>query len=232
VAHYDCLIVDDEPELSASTAEYFNMFEVNTAWVQSATAFDSFWAENSASVILLDVNLGDSSGFALCKRLRTSSDVPIIFISARSSDDDVLLALGLGGDDYVAKPYSLGVLLAKVRAVLRRSPGVSAAANATNQVQFGAFTLNLDAARLYGPAGDVHLPALEFELLAYLATNAGRPISKEELFAHVWGGAIVGEGTLNVHIRRLRAKIEADAANPVFIRTVWGKGYLFDAAGV
>ena len=118
--HYNCLIVDDEKELAENTSEYFNMFDVSTEYVTEASDCLAFLEKNSVDLILLDINLGGASGFELCKKLRESLDVPIIFISARSSDDDVLIALNIGGDDYIKKPYTLSVVLAKVRVVLKR----------------------------------------------------------------------------------------------------------------
>ncbi|MBQ3918207.1 MAG: response regulator, partial [Oscillospiraceae bacterium] len=118
--HYDCLIVDDEIALSKMTAEYFEMFDVRTQHVDSAASCYAFLKENTADVILLDINLGDGLGFEVCKVIREKYQIPILFISARQSDDDVLIALSVGGDDYVKKPYSLSVLLAKVKVNLKR----------------------------------------------------------------------------------------------------------------
>ncbi|MFD3258994.1 response regulator transcription factor [Paenibacillus lentus] len=123
--NYDCLIVDDETVLAETTSEYFNMFEVKSAYVTSADGCVQFLRENETSLILLDINLGDTSGFDLCKRLRQTTQIPILFISARSSDDDVLIALNIGGDDYIQKPYTLSILLAKVKAVLKKYGGNS-----------------------------------------------------------------------------------------------------------
>jgi two-component system response regulator RegX3 len=228
---YDCLIVDDERALSESTCEYFNMFDVSTAWVADADACLDFLAQNEVSLILLDINLGEYSGFNVCKKLRESIDIPILFISARGGDDDVLLALGVGGDDYIQKPYSLNVLLAKVKAVLRRLAPADGNASASSEDSFifGDFNLRFDLERLFGPDGEVGLTPMEFRLLAFLVRNRSRVISKEELFAQVWGDVITGDGTLNVHIRRLREKIEVDPNNPKLIKTAWGTGYVFDS---
>ena len=119
--HYDCLIVDDEAELAKMTAEYFEMFDVKTCYVTSAADCYAFLEKNEADVILLDINLGEGSGFEVCKTVREKYQLPILFISARQSDDDVLVALSIGGDDYVKKPYSLSVLLAKVKVSLKRA---------------------------------------------------------------------------------------------------------------
>ena len=117
---YDCLIIDDEKLLADSTTEYFNLFGVKTAAAYSVSECLQFFQENSAQLLLLDINLGDGSGFELCRELRQKTDVPILFISARTSDDDQIVALNIGGDDYIQKPYSLSVLLAKVKVVLKR----------------------------------------------------------------------------------------------------------------
>jgi two-component system response regulator RegX3 len=224
---YDCLIVDDEIALSRSTSEYFNMFDVKTAWVADAAACLDFLKENETEVILLDITLGGDSGFTLCKKLREITDVPILFISARQSDDDVLLALGVGGDDYVRKPYSLNVLLAKVKAVLKRLHGAGTGAG-TDVFEFGGFTVDFTLKRVFAGGEDLKLKAMEYRLLADLVKNKGRIIPKEELFNKVWGDAITGDGTLNVHIRRIREKIEPDPNEPLYIKTVWGTGYVFD----
>ena len=128
--HYQCLIVDDETDLAKMTAEYFGMFDVTTACADSAAACYAFFEENDAELILLDINLGDGSGFSVCKKLREEYNLPILFISARQSDDDVLAALSIGGDDYIKKPYSLSVLLAKVKVNLKRVGQLKAAQEA------------------------------------------------------------------------------------------------------
>ena len=119
--HYNCLIVDDEVELAKMTAEYFEMFNVKTQYVESAVSCFDFLKEHDTDLILLDINLKDGSGFDVCRKIREEYKLPILFISARQSDDDVLVALSIGGDDYIKKPYSLSVLLAKVKVNLKRA---------------------------------------------------------------------------------------------------------------
>lgn len=224
---YDCLIVDDEEALSQSTCEYFNMFGIKTFWAIDERACFDFLSRNKADLVLLDINLGRSSGFEICKKLRASTDMPILFISARTSDDDVLLALNIGGDDYIQKPYSLSVLLAKVKTVLKRYRGNSNS-NSIGNISFGNFTIDLNMEKLLKAGSEIKLKAMEYKLLIYLAQNKNRTISKEELFQKVWGDAITGDGTLNVHIRRLREKIEDNPNDPRYIKTVWGTGYVFE----
>ena len=219
---YDCLIIDDEKMLADSTAEYFNMFGVNTAVVYDASECRDFFEDNSADLLLLDINLGDSSGFELCKELREKTQIPILFISARTSDDDKIIALNIGGDDYIQKPYSLGVLLAKVKAVLKRY-GQSKA----QEYSDGWLTVDFYARRVLVNGSPVKLTSLEFSLLSYLIKNENRVISKQELFENVWGDKFTGDGTLNVHIRKIREAIEREPGNPTYVITVWGDGYRF-----
>ena len=118
--NYKVLMIDDDEVIAASTAEYFNLFDVKTAYVTSYDEAVSFLDENTVSLLLLDINLGENSGFDLCKKVREHYDMPILFVSARTSDDDVLIALNIGGDDYIKKPYTLSILLAKVKTILAR----------------------------------------------------------------------------------------------------------------
>lgn len=227
--HYNCLIVDDEKPLAESTCEYFNMFEIKTHYCLDETSCYSFLQENTVDLLLLDINLIDSSGFSVCKKLRETTQIPILFISARSSDSDILIALSIGGDDYIQKPYSLSILLAKVKAVLKRysnNTGISNAEIYENQ----NFRIDFTKKRVNAFGEEVHLKAMEYKLLCYLVQNRERVIPKEELFEKVWEDVITGDGTLNVHVRHLREKLERDPNKPEFIKTLWGRGYLFEDA--
>ncbi|MCM1546184.1 MAG: response regulator transcription factor [Clostridiales bacterium] len=221
---YNCLIVDDEKMLADSTAEYFNLFGVTASVAYSAEDLRNFFKEHTAQLILLDINLGDGNGFELCKELRETTDIPILFISARTSDDDKIVALNIGGDDYIQKPYSLGVLLAKVKAVLKRF-GQAVSVDYSD----GCLTVNARAKQVLVNGVPVKLTALEFRLLSYLIENEGKVLSKRELFEKVWEDKFTGDGTLNVHIRRLREAIEKNPNEPKYIVTVWGDGYKFNS---
>ncbi len=220
--NFGCLIVDDEKVLADSTAEYFNLFGVQTAVAYSAEDCRNFLKNNTTQLILLDINLGNGNGFDLCKELRSKTNIPILFISARTSDDDKIVALNIGGDDYIQKPYSLGVLLAKVKAVLKRY-GQHVVAEYSDQ----RLKVDMRAKQVFVCGVERKLTSLEFKLLAYLIENAGRVISKQELFENVWEDKFTGDGTLNVHIRRLREAIEENPNGPQYIVTVWGDGYKF-----
>lgn len=222
----DCLIVDDEIALAETTCEYFNMFDVKSAYVTSADGCEQFLQDHTASLILLDINLGETSGFELCKKLRQTTQIPILFISARSSDDDILIALNIGGDDYIRKPYTLSVLLAKVKAVLKRYG--SANSECRDLLAFGDVKIDRALNRVYVKDAEIKLKTMEFRLLSYLATNMNKVIPKEEIFRNVWEDSFAGDGTLNVHIRHLREKIEKNPNQPQYIKTVWGTGYVLE----
>jgi len=251
MGHFNCLIVDDETELAKMTAEYFMMFDVKTAYVGSAAECYDFLEQNTVDLILLDINLGDGSGFEVCRKLREERQLPILFISARQGDDDVLVALSIGGDDYVKKPYSLSVLLAKVRVNLKRveqmeklkagameqtassKPGAAvgkaeSAQGETGETGNGADRIKLDAPTMsvlfHGER--IPLKAKEFALLKCLYDHKNTIVTKETLFDEVWGDSFYSDGTLNVHIRKLREKLEPDPNNPELICTVWGTGYI------
>lgn len=219
--HYQCLIVDDELELAQMTCEYFQMFDVSCAYVGSVAGYDEFMKENTIDLLLLDVNLQQDSGFVLCKRIRGNSDLPILFISARQSDDDMLTALQIGGDDYIKKPYTLSILLAKVRVMLKRM----SASTAYNQNQ-EILSLDRDTFSVHMDGKHIPLKAREFRLLECLYEHRNTIVTKENLFQEVWGDAFFSDGTLNVHIRKLREKLEKNPNEPEMITTIWGTGYM------
>ncbi|MCM1103897.1 MAG: response regulator transcription factor [Clostridium sp.] len=242
-----CLIVDDEAELAQMTCEYFEMFGVSCRYVKSAQECLAFLHENTVKLILLDINLVEESGFALCKKIRENSNIPILFISARDSDSDVLIALNIGGDDYIKKPYSLSVLLAKVQVVLKRmdagrqelSAGSTGAGGvpveeAGSRLRLAEEKLCVSIKKSAVGAGsaavwqEIPLKAKEFALLKCLYEHRGTIVTKEQLFLTVWGDAFYSDSTLNVHIRRLREKLEERPSEPRLIKTVWGTGYLLE----
>ena len=233
---YKVLIIDDDAVIAESTAEYFNMFDVKTAYVTSYDDAVSFLEGNIVSLLLLDINLGEKSGFDLCKRIRQEYDMPILFVSARTSDDDVLIALNIGGDDYIKKPYTLSILLAKVKATLARYEKAAASASAADAPISKSLsydltdniTLDINTHKLMAGSEALSLKDMEYKLLLYLLENRGRVVTKDELLKNVWDDEFIGEGTIAVHIRHLREKIEVDPKNPVIIKTIWGVGYILN----
>ena len=233
--HYNCLIVDDEADLAKMTAEYFQMFDVSTAYVTDKDAWFDFLSQNTVDLLLLDINLGEGSGFDICRTLREKYQLPILFISARQSDDDVLVALSIGGDDYIKKPYSLSVLLAKVRVNLKRARQISelseqAASTEEKDADPSEQILLLDPATMSAviKGERVLFKAKEFALLKCLYENKNTIVTKDRLFEQVWGDSFYSDGTLNVHIRKLREKLEEDPNDPKMIKTIWGTGYILE----
>lgn len=231
------LMIDDDEMIATATSEYFNMFGVKTSYVTNYADAVAFLEKHDVSLLLLDINLGEKSGFDLCRKIRESYDLPIFFISARTSDDDVLIALNIGGDDYIKKPYTLSVLLAKVKAAVARYDRIQDNTHTVRNFQqnedglvklTGEVYLNTNIHKIIADGRESTLKALEYKLLYYLLTNRGKVVSKDDLLRDVWENEYINEGTIAVHIRHLREKIEADPKEPQLIKTVWGVGYMME----
>ena len=234
-------MIDDDEMIATATAEYFNMFGVKTSYVTSYADAVAFLEKHDVSLLLLDINLGERSGFELCRKIRENYDLPIFFISARTSDDDVLIALNIGGDDYIKKPYTLSVLLAKVKAAVLRYDRTRNHTHTVRNFQqnedglvklTGEVYLNTNIRKIVADGREITLKALEYKLLYYLFTNRGRVVSKDDLLRDVWEDEHINEGTIAVHIRHLREKIEVDPKEPQLIKTVWGVGYMMEEAAL
>jgi two-component system response regulator RegX3 len=185
-------------------------------------------------LILLDVWLPRLSGIDVCREIRTrSSRVPIIMVTAKSSEIDTVVGLEVGADDYVTKPYRLRELVARMRAVLRRVPGDSDPSSVGEVIEVGGLALDPERHEVHLGGRPVILPLKEFELLELLMTNAGRVLTRETLIDRIWGPHYVGDTkTLDVHVKRLRAKIEDDPSRPSRITTIRGLGYKFEGVRI
>ncbi len=221
--HYNCLIVDDETDLSKMTCEYFEMFDISCSYVESAADCMEFLKIHAVDILLLDINLSKESGFDLCKKIRQDYNLPILFISARQSDDDVLIALNIGGDDYIKKPYTLSVLLAKVKVILKR---IEQTKLVKTEVSPCGIQLLEEKLSVSIKGKEIPLKAKEFALLKCLFEHRNSIVTKETLFEKVWGDSFYSDGTLNVHIRKLREKLEDNPNEPKLIKTIWGTGYI------
>ena len=242
--------MEDERDLNELVKRYL---EKEGYEVRSYLTFDEaaiHTGDDDVHLWILDIMLGDKSGFDLCRKVRENYDMPILFISARTSDDDVLIALNIGGDDYIKKPYTLNILLAKVKAVLDRYEKAKEAARAATVSGDGGTSLNTGTSNSVNEEGRIvirdgvyldtamhklvvnekaeELRAMEYKLLLYLLENSGRVITRDELLDNVWCDENTCDGTITVHIRHLREKIEADSKNPAIIKTVWGVGYVVE----
>ena len=224
------LIVEDE-ESFADPLAFLLRKEGFTAAVASTgqQALEEF-DRNGADIVLLDLMLPGMSGTDVCKALRQRSTVPVIMVTARDSEIDKVVGLEIGADDYVTKPYSARELIARVRAVLRRG-GESADGELLPQV-LAAGPVRMDVERhvVTVDGGEIPLPLKEFDLLEYLLRNVGRVLTRGQLIDRVWGADYVGDTkTLDVHVKRLRSKIEPDPASPRHLVTVRGLGYKFES---
>lgn len=225
------LIVEDEVSFSEALAFLLGKegFEVSVA-ENGQQAIEMFNKEG-ADLILLDLMIPVISGIEVCRTIRTTSQVPIIMLTAKDAEIDKVVGLELGADDYVTKPYSSRELIARIKAVLRRGVmddsldgegGIHVVAGIKLDIGKHQVTINGQL---------VSLPLKEFELLEFLMRNAGRVLTRSQLIDRVWGGDYYGDTkTLDVHIKRLRAKIEADPANPTLIQTIRGLGYKLENA--
>jgi two-component system response regulator RegX3 len=180
-------------------------------------------------LVLLDVMLPRISGIDVCRQIRSRSQVPIIMVTAKSSEIDTVVGLEVGADDYVSKPYRLRELVARMRAALRRAPRPEEPLWSTGTLEVGDVRLDPERHEVFVRGEPVTMPLKEFELLTFLLENAGRVLTREVLIDRIWGGDYVGDTkTLDVHIKRLRAKVEVDPSKPNRIVTIRGLGYKFD----
>ena len=183
-------------------------------------------------LVLLDLMLPGVSGLEVCRQLRTFSTVPIVMVTAKGTELDTVVGLEVGADDYVTKPYRLRELVARMRAVLRRAPAEPLEAGSPDRLEAHGVALDPERHEVLVRGTEVRLPLKEFELLELLLANAGRVLTRDTLIDRVWGPSYVGDTkTLDVHIKRLRGRIEEDPASPTLITTIRGLGYRFEAKG-
>ncbi len=222
------LVVEDEESFSDALSYMLRRegYEAVVAGngIDALAEFD----RGGADIVLLDLMLPGLSGTEVCRTLRARSTVPIIMLTAKDAEIDKVVGLELGADDYVTKPYSARELLARIRAVLRRGSEAELPADAT--LAAGPVRMDVERHTVVVDGGTVSLPLKEFDLLELLLRNAGRVLTRGQLIDRVWGADYVGDTkTLDVHVKRLRAKIEPDPANPKWLVTVRGLGYKFES---
>lgn len=221
------MVVEDEESFSEALSFMLRRegYEVEVAG-DGNTAMDVF-ERHGADLILLDLMLPGLSGLEVCRQIRVKSQVPIIMLTAKDGEIDKVVGLEIGADDYVTKPFSSRELLARVRSVLRRNGELEELIAST--VEAGPVRMDVDRHVVTVRGETVAMPLKEFDLLELLVRNAGRVLTRAQLIDRVWGADYVGDTkTLDVHVKRLRAKVEEDPANPVHLVTVRGLGYKFE----
>ena len=223
------LLVEDEPDLADPLAYLLRRegYDVEVA-EDGALALAAF-RERGADIVLLDLMLPTMPGTEVCRQLRTGSNVPIIMVTAKDSEVDIVVGLELGADDYITKPYSSRELLARMGAVLRRSAAADADLD-ERVLSGGRVMLDIDRHTVAVDGREIKMPLKEFELLEVLMRNAGRVLTRGQLIDRVWGSDYFGDTkTLDVHIKRIRSRIEGNPGEPVMLVTVRGLGYRFEA---
>jgi DNA-binding response OmpR family regulator len=221
------LVVDDEPIVRDVVVRYLEREGFHTLEAGDGQSAREFVESGAPNLVVLDVMLPGMDGLTLCRWIRSRSDVPVIMLTARGEEADRIVGLELGADDYVTKPFSPRELAARVRTVLRRTQPSEARGE---HLSFDGLELDAGTREVHRDGKALRLTAKEFDLLWFLASNPRRVFSRDQLMSRVWGyEAALDTGTVTVHMRRLREKIEADPSRPRFLETVWGVGYRFVA---
>jgi DNA-binding response OmpR family regulator len=222
------LIVEDEPSIAELQRDYLeiNGFEADMA--PDGEIGLRMGLSGKYDLIVLDLMLPKMNGFEVCRQIREELDIPLLMVTARREDIDIIRGLGLGADDYITKPFKPAELVARVKAHLARYERLIGSKTRTNELEIRGLRMDADARRVFVHDKEIMLTAKEFDLLHFLAEYPNRVFSKDQLFERIWGIDAMGDTqTVTVHIRKLREKVEPDPANPQYIETVWGAGYRF-----
>ena len=222
------LVVDDDPELRELITAYLSKQGYEIVAVADGGAMDHAFAAGGVDLVILDLMLPGEDGLDIAKRLKQTTDVPIIIVSAQGEEIDRIVGLEVGADDYIGKPFNPRELLARVRAVLRRVRGSGTVGPLARVVEFGDFRLDLNAHLLTRDGTTVPLTSGEFDLLGILVRHPNQVLDRDRILDLLTGAERSPfDRSIDVRITRLRSKIEPDPSSPVFIRTIWGKGYMF-----
>jgi len=221
------LCVEDDPDIGRLLVSILGEAGVAAEWVSNGEAALERW--RTASLVVLDLMLPGIDGLAVCREIRTHDlEVPIIMLTAKAGTQDVVHGLEIGADDYITKPFDADILLARIRALLRRRTRTPTGESPASIMTVGELSIDIEAHRVKLAGQAISLTAKEFALLVLFAQHPGHGFSRGELLDRVWGPEFDGfDHTVNTHINRLRGKIEADPASPAYIHTVWGVGYRF-----
>ena len=223
------LIVEDDPDISAVERDYLELSDFEADIAETGTDGLAMVLEGGYDLVLLDLMLPGLDGFSVCRKIREKSDIPILLVTARREDVDKIRGLGYGADDYIEKPFSPSVLVARVKANLaqyRRLKGETPEGN--KELAGGGLRIDTDARRVFRGSDELQLKNKEYELLLFLMRHPNQVFSREDLYELIWGLESMGDNvTVAVHVNRLRGKIEEDPSTPEHIQTVWGAGYRF-----
>ncbi|WP_336772781.1 response regulator transcription factor [Paenibacillus sp. MMO-58] len=220
------LVIEDDTTISELQRDYL---EINGYEVQIAADGEAGLAMCLSGIydlVILDLMLPKINGFEVCKKIREKQDIPILIVTSRHEDIDVIRGLGIGADDYITKPFKPAELVARVKAHLERYKRLVGLKDINNIIQIRDLAIDADTRKVFVNNEEAVLTTKEFDLLYFLATHPNKVFSKEHLFERIWGVDALGDiQTVTVHIRKIREKIEKDSANPEYIETLWGAGY-------
>lgn len=223
------LLVEDEPDLAEPLAYLLRREGYEVEIAEDGPAAVAAFEERGCDIVLLDLMLPGMSGTEVCRRIRQTSAVPIVMVTAKDSEVDIVVGLELGADDYVTKPYSARELLARMKAVLRRTAETDVDLD-EHVLTGGRVTLDIDRHSVAVDGSEISMPLKEFELLEVLMRNSGRVLTRGQLIDRVWGSDYFGDTkTLDVHIKRIRSRIEKTPSEPTMLVTVRGLGYRFES---
>lgn len=223
------LIIEDDPEIIKLLEIHLTDLIYTTSKAMDGELGLQMALENDYDLILLDLTLPSMDGVTICKKIREKKNTPIIMLTAKSEEIDRVLGLEIGADDYITKPFSVRELLARIKAVIRRTNTSTTEKQNSPEIAVDGMSIDINRRRVVLDDKKVDLSPKEFELLVLMASNPGRNYTRTELLDIIWGYNFEGyEHTVNSHINRLRAKIETDMANPNYILTTWGVGYKFN----
>ena len=225
---YRILIVEDDLSIATIIEEYLRFDGFSASIASEGPSGLAQGLSGMFDLILLDVMLPGMDGFTVCRKLRETLDIPILMVSARQEDIDKIKALGLGADDYIEKPFTPSVLIAKIKAHITRYERLKNTTKRTSRISMGGIVIDTDTHRVFLENQEIELKNKEYELLLFFMLHPGSVFSRESLYEEIWGMDALGDNTtVAVHINRLREKIEKDSSNPRYIQTVWGVGYRF-----
>ena len=220
------MVVDDEIEIAGMIEDFLNLENIEVVKVDSGErALELF--DESIDLVVLDVNMEGLSGIDVCKEIRKTSFIPVIFLTCNNSQSDMLLGLGVGADDYITKPFNPIELVARIKANIRRAESDNRGSISDEIITFDDIAVYRKRFTVFKNNVDVKISTKEFELLVYLIENALIVLKREQILNHVWGDTFYDENLVNTTVKRLRRKIEDDPENPEYIKTIWGAGYVF-----
>ncbi|WP_269412465.1 response regulator transcription factor [Lentibacillus daqui] len=226
---YSILIIDDDPyilDLLTTVFEKEGFQHIFKASTGEEAKFQT--TKNNPDILLLDVMLPDTDGFTLCSQLRSYTSVPVLFLTAKSTDLDKLQGFSIGGDDYITKPFNPLEVVARVKAQLKRSNQLESNQLTKAVYDYGFFKIDSNKGKLTVKGRQVECPLLELKLLLYFCEHPNQVLSKHQIYRDVWGEYYGGDNTVMVHVHRLREKLEENPSNPLLIKTVRGLGYIFE----